>query len=198
MEKLTLPKLSYALYELSPALSKKTMEYHYGKHLQAYIDNTNKLLIHSDLKANNLESLVKIADGALYNNAAQSLNHIFYFEALSPKAKLEPEGELMKKIEKYFGSFAEFKTHLTKDALKVFGSGWAWLNMAKDGSLLITTTQNGDNPITQNLTPLMCIDVWEHAYYLDYQNRRAVYLENIWSVIDWNIIEKRHNMAVKK
>lgn len=195
MAKFFNPQLDYPLDALEPQISKETMEYHHDKHLQTYIDNLNKLIVDTDFEGDNLEQIIKLSTGSIFNNAAQSFNHIFFFAQLSPSAKSLPSGELSEHIDKEFGSFEEFKQTFKQAALAQFGSGWAWLSMAQDGRLMIITTANAETPINQNLIPLMTVDLWEHAYYVDYRNRRAEYLDNIWDRIDWDIIEHRYLQA---
>jgi Fe-Mn family superoxide dismutase len=186
-----LPTLEYALDALSPVISKQTMELHWGRHLQAYINNLNNLIAGTKFENASLDRIVKESDGALYNNAGQVWNHMFYFEALSPKARKMPEGRLLSSINKQFGSLDAFKEQFNKSAIGLFGSGWTWLVRQNDGSLLITQEQNAGNPLhSKTGTPLLCTDVWEHAYYMDYQNRRADYLSAFWKVLDWTVVEK--------
>ena len=186
-----LPTLEYALDALSPVISKQTMELHWGRHLQAYINNLNNLIAGTKFENASLDRIVKESDGALYNNAGQVWNHMFYFEALSPKARKMPEGRLLSSINKQFGSLDTFKEQFNKSAIGLFGSGWTWLVRQNDGSLLITQEQNAGNPLhSKTGTPLLCTDVWEHAYYMDYQNRRADYLSAFWKVLDWTVVEK--------
>jgi len=193
--KFELPRLPYAPDALTPAISAQTVEYHYGKHTKAYIDNVNKLVEGTAMSNMALEQIVKIADpGPLFNNAAQAWNHLLYFSQFNPNGEHEPDAKsaLAKQINKQFGSFDELKRQMIAAGTALFGSGWVWLSADMDGQLFITITSNAGTPLTDGLTPLLVIDVWEHAYYLDYQNLRAQYLENIWSIIDWNIIETRN------
>ncbi|MDR3180826.1 MAG: superoxide dismutase [Prevotellaceae bacterium] len=186
-----LPTLEYALDALSPVISKQTMELHWGKHLRAYINNLNNLIAGTKFENASLDRIVKESEGALYNNAGQVWNHMFYFEALSPKARKAPEGRLLNTINKQFGSLDSFKEQFNKSAIGLFGSGWTWLVRQESGSLLITQEQNAGNPLhSKSGTPLLCTDVWEHAYYMDYQNRRADYLSAFWEVLDWTVVEK--------
>ncbi len=189
----TLRPLPYKHNALEPHISAETINYHYGKHLQTYITNLNKLLTESPLKGCPLKNIIVASEGALFNNAAQVFNHQFYFETFSPNAKHCPDGALMKAINERWGSLDAFKKDFEAAATGIFGSGWAWLATNKDGKLFIEKTSNADNPLTKGLVPLMTADVWEHAYYLDYQNRRAEHLGKIWSVIDWEVIEERYN-----
>ena len=163
----TLPKLPYAPDALAPVISQETVDYHYGKHEKAYIDNLNKLIdgtIYADMP---LEDIIRTADGPLFNNASQAWNHIFYFFAFSPEGGGEPEGELRKAIDEQFGSFDDFKKEFEEAGTKIFGSGWVWLSKDNDGKLFITQTSNAGNPLTDGLQPLLVFDVWEHAYYLN-------------------------------
>ncbi|MBD5193388.1 MAG: superoxide dismutase [Bacteroides sp.] len=188
----TLPKLPYAPDALAPVISQETVDYHYGKHEKAYIDNLNKLIdgtIYADMP---LEDIIRTADGPLFNNASQAWNHIFYFFAFSPEGGGEPEGELRKAIDEQFGSFDDFKKEFEEAGTKIFGSGWVWLSKDNDGKLFITQTSNAGNPLTDGLQPLLVFDVWEHAYYLDYQNRRAEQLHRLWEIVDWSVVESRY------
>lgn len=186
-----LPKLPYSNDALSPIISAETVSYHYGKHEQAYIDNLNKLIKDTEYEEIPLEEIIQTAKGPLFNNAAQAWNHIFYFFGLSPDGGGEPTGALRLAIEDAFDSVENFKNKMEEAGAKVFGSGWVWLVKDDKDNLSIVSTPNAGNPMTDGLTPLMCIDVWEHAYYLDYQNRRVEYLHKIWDIIDWDIVESR-------
>lgn len=190
--KYTQPRLPYAPDALAPAISQETVEFHYGKHEKAYIDNLNKLIEGSEFEDMELEDVITHAKGALFNNASQAWNHIFYFFSFSPDGGGEPEGELGTAIRKQFGSFDNFKKEFEDAGVKLFGSGWVWLSRDNDGKLFITQEQNAGNPMTQGLTPILAFDVWEHAYYLDYQNRRADALHKLWDIIDWDIVESRY------
>ncbi|MDR3184409.1 MAG: superoxide dismutase [Prevotellaceae bacterium] len=186
-----LPTLEYSLDALSPLISKQTMELHWGRHVQAYINNLNNLIAGTKFENASLDRIIKESDGALYNNAGQVWNHMFYFEALSPKPRKAPEGRLLNSINKQFGSLEAFKEQFNKSAIGLFGSGWTWLVRRDDGTLLIMQEQNAGNPLhSKTGTPLLCADVWEHAYYMDYQNRRADYLNAFWEVLDWTVVEK--------
>lgn len=187
-----LPKLPYATDALAPTISKQTIELHWGKHLQTYITNLNNLIPGTKFENASLETIVKEADGPIFNNGAQVWNHTFYFNTLSPKAKKEPTGKLAETIKRDFGSFEAFKEAFNKQAISIFGSGWAWLSKKADGTLIITQESNAGNPMRSGLTPLMTFDVWEHAYYVDYQNRRAEHVEKIWGIIDWAVVESRY------
>jgi superoxide dismutase, Fe-Mn family len=189
---LHLPTLPYGYSALKPVLSEETFEYHYGKHHQAYITNLNGLLPGSAFEDATLEEIIKKADGAVFNNGAQVWNHTFYFETFSPRGKREPDGRLGNAIKETYGSFESFKEQFSKSAVTLFGSGWAWLSKKPDGSIVITQEQNAGNPMRNGLTPLLTCDVWEHAYYIDYRNRRADYVKGFWDIIDWEKIESRY------
>ncbi len=186
-----LPPLPYATDALEPVISKQTMELHWGKHLQTYINNLNNLIVGTKFENADLETICRESDGGIYNNGAQAWNHAFYFNTFSPKAKHAPTGALADAINKTFGSFDAFKEQFTKQGLGLFGSGWVWLSKKDDGTLVITQESNAGNPIRSGLTPLLGLDVWEHAYYVDYQNRRADHLQKVWDIIDWAVVEKR-------
>lgn len=190
--KFELPQLPYALNSLEPVITQNTMNYHYGKHLQTYIDNLNTLIVDTPFKGQKLETIVETSDGAIYNNAAQTYNHIFYFFTLSPIGGGEPQGKLAEAIAKHWGSFEKLKKEFSDAAVSIFGSGWAWLSCDATGKLFLSKDSNAGCPITKSLTPLLTIDVWEHAYYLDHQNRRAEYVKGIWDLIDWRKVEERY------
>lgn len=187
-----LKPLSYKHDALEPVISKETIEYHYGKHLQTYINNLNKLLEGSVLNNEPLEEVIRRSDGALFNNAAQVFNHEFYFNTFDPLPKTEPEGALKDAIVKKWGSVDNFKKEFAAAAVSIFGSGWAWLTSDKDGELSILKCSNAENPLTKSLTPLLTVDVWEHAYYIDYRNRRADHVDALWKVINWSKVEHRY------
>lgn len=190
--KYTKPQLPYAEDALEPVISRRTIEFHYGKHEQAYIDNLNKLIEGTEFAELPLEDVIHDAKGPLFNNASQAWNHIFYFFSFSPDGGGEPEGDLRKAIDRDFGSFENFKKEFVDAGTKLFGSGWVWLSRDNSGQLFITQEGNAGNPITDGLTPILTFDVWEHAYYLDYQNRRADALNALWDIIDWPIVEARY------
>lgn len=190
--KFTQPSLPYAPDALAPAISPVTIDFHYGKHERAYIDNLNRLIEGTKYEDMPLERIIVESDGALFNNASQAWNHIFYFFQFSPKGLKVPGGKLMDQIEKDFGSFEEFQKKFTEAGATVFGSGWVWLANDAEGNLQIIKASNAENPLTQNLNPILVFDVWEHAYYLDYQNRRADYLNKLWDIVDWSVIESRY------
>ena len=183
-----MPVLPYEA--LDAVISKETLGFHHGKHLKAYVDNLNKLLPGSGLENLPLTEVVKKSEGGLFNNAGQVLNHAMYFEQFSntPKA-MSPK--FIALLERDFGSVEAFKKEFEQKGTTLFGSGWVWLSMDKDGKLVITQQKNAENPVTLGLTPLLTFDVWEHAYYLDYQNRRADHLAALWQIVDWAVIENR-------
>ncbi len=190
------PKLPYAYDALAPVISEETVSFHWGKHEKAYIDNLNKLIEDTEWEDMPLEEIIKTAHGPLYNNAAQAWNHIFYFFAFSPDGGGKPVGDLAEAIDREFGSFDEFKKLFEQAGAGLFGSGWVWLSQDKEGRLFITQGQNADNPLTQGLVPILTFDVWEHAYYLDYQNRRADSLHKLWDIVDWDIVGNRYMKKV--
>ncbi len=186
------PQLPYSREALEPAISARTIEFHYGKHEQAYIDNLNRLIKGTEFEDAELEDIIAHAKGALFNNASQAWNHIFYFFSFSPDGRREPAGDLRKAIDRDFGSFEQFKEAFVDAGVCLFGSGWVWLSRDETGKLFITQGSNAQNPITDGLMPLLTFDVWEHAYYLDYQNRRADALKKLWDIVDWEIVEGRY------
>jgi superoxide dismutase, Fe-Mn family len=187
-----LPKLPYKPDALSPFLSAETIEFHYGKHHQAYVNNLNGLVPGTEFENSDLESIIKKAEGPVFNNAAQIWNHTFYFESFSKDGRKVPAGLLADAINKSFGTFESFKDLFTKSAATLFGSGWAWLTVKDDGTLQILQESNAGNPLKKGLKPLLTCDVWEHAYYIDYRNRRPDYIKSFWEIIDWNVISKRY------
>ena len=189
--KFSLPELPYAHNALEPIISERTISFHYGKHHQAYVNNLNGLIEGSEFADADLESIVKKSEGAIFNNAAQIWNHTFYFYSLSPNKGSLPSENLLKAINAGWDSVENFKVEFNKAAVSVFGSGWAWLVKDASGKLSIVKESNAGNPITRGLTPLLTFDVWEHAYYLDYQNRRADYVSALWDLIDWKIVSER-------
>lgn len=193
MSTYNMPKLPYANDALEPVISQATINYHYGKHLQTYVNNLNALVPGTPFEGKAIEEIVATApDGPLFNNAGQVLNHTLYFLQFTPTPKQnEPSGKLASAIARDFGNFGNFKNEMTQAASSLFGSGWAWLAMDKDGKLVIVKEANGSNPIRKGMKPLLGFDVWEHAYYLDYQNRRVDHLANLWKIIDWQIVESR-------
>jgi Fe-Mn family superoxide dismutase len=207
--------LPYEKNALAPVISAQTLEFHYGKHLQGYVDNLNKLLPGSGMEELPLEEIVKKSEGGMFNNAGQILNHNLYFTqfcppgscrepliagedprslaASNPHCGLGPQSPLAAQIVKQWGSLDAFKAEFEAKGVTLFGSGWVWLSAQEDGSLVITQEPGANNPITKGLKPLLTFDVWEHAYYLDYQNRRAAHLSALWQIIDWKVIESRYN-----
>lgn len=184
--------LPYSLDALAPVISKETLEYHYGKHHQGYVNKLNAAVKDTKPEKLSLEELIKTQSDGIFNNAAQIWNHNFYWQCLTPKSAGEPSGKLAKAIDKNFGSFKAFKQKFTQKALSNFGSGWTWLVENKDKSLEIINTGNADNPMTQGKKPLLTCDVWEHAYYIDYRNDRGKYLENFWKLVNWTFIQKNY------
>ncbi len=183
-----LPALPYSLDALMPYISKETLEYHYGKHHKAYVDKLNHLLPGSGLEDLSLEKIIKAAKGPLFNNAAQVWNHTFYWHCLSPDGGGQPTGPLLSEIDQTFGSFDAFKEQFSQVAAGHFASGWAWLVKTAEGALEIYSTPNAETPLTQNKTPLLTCDVWEHAYYIDTRNDRAKYIQNFWSLVNWEFV----------
>ena len=189
----TMPSPPYANDALEPVISQETINYHYGKHLQTYVNNLNTLVLGTNDEGKSLEELVATTnDTAIFNNAGQVLNHTLYFLQFTPLPRTQkPTGKLAEAIDCNFGSFDNFKKEMNAAAIGLFGSGWAWLAMDKDGKLHILKEANGSNPIRQGMKPLLGFDVWEHAYYLDFQNRRADHISRLWDIIDWNTVENR-------
>lgn len=185
-----MPELGYA--SLDNAISANTLSFHHGKHLKAYVDNLNKLLPGSGLEGLSLADVVRKSQGAIFNNAGQVLNHTMYFEQFSTSAK--PMSDKMNKlISDAYGSVESFKKEFEQKGATLFGSGWVWLSIDANGKLVITQQKNAENPVTDGLIPLLTFDVWEHAYYLDFQNRRADYLSALWQYVDWSVVESRMN-----
>ena len=192
MEKFELMALPYAVEALEPVISKQTLEFHHGKHLAGYVNNLNGLLAGSGFEEMTLEEIVCKASGGILNNAGQILNHELYFgQFCAPKENNMPTGKLAEAIVRDFGSFEAFKEAFQKAGATLFGSGWVWLSADQDGKLVITQETNAANPIQKDLKPLLTFDVWEHAYYLDYQNRRPDHLAALWQIVDWEVIGKR-------
>jgi Fe-Mn family superoxide dismutase len=188
-----LPKLNFAPNALEPHISQKTIEFHYGKHHQTYVNKLNDLIQGTKFENSSLEDIIKNADGGIFNNGAQVWNHTFYFEQFAKNGKKEPSGALESAIEQEFGTFAGFKEKFAQAATTLFGSGWAWLVVDTDGGLEIVQTSNAGNPLRDGKKPIMTCDVWEHAYYLDKQNARPKYIEDFWEVLDWEVISGRYN-----
>lgn len=188
-----LPTLPYDSNGLAPVISRETIEYHYGKHEQAYIDNLNKLIEGSPYAEMPLEQIVKESEGALFNNASQAWNHIFYFFTFSPEGRRAPQGALAEAIEQRWGNFPNFQKEFEQAGITLFGSGWVWLSKDLDGNLIISKENNAGSPLKKGHTPLLTFDVWEHAYYIDYRNRRAEHLHRLWEIVDWSVVESRYN-----
>lgn len=188
-EKVALP---YEADALAPVIGKATIDLHYGKHLQAYVDNLNKLVVGTEFENADLETVVAKSEGAIFNNAGQVLNHNLYFTSFKKNGGGEPQGKLADAIKAQFGSFDKFKEEFTQAGVGLFGSGWVWLAKDADGRLSIEKESNAGNPVTKGLTPILGFDVWEHSYYLDYQNRRADHLKDLWSILDWEVISARY------
>jgi Fe-Mn family superoxide dismutase len=183
-----LPALPYARDALVPHISPETIDFHYGKHHQTYVTNLNNLIKGTEFENADLETIVKKSQGGLFNNAAQVWNHTFYWNCLKPAGGGEPTGKLAEAINRSFGSFAQFKDEFTKLALATFGSGWAWLVQRADGSLALVSTSNAATPLTTTDRALLTCDVWEHAYYIDYRNARAKYVEAFWNLVNWDYV----------
>ena len=183
-----LPSLPFARDALVPVISPETIDYHYGKHHRAYVDNLNRLTEGSDWASRSLEDIVRSAEGGIFSNGAQVWNHSFYWRCLSPDGGGHPHGELADRIADSFGGFDPFVERFTAAAVGHFGSGWAWLVRRADGSLAVTSTANADNPLRDGDRPLLTCDVWEHAYYIDYRNARARYVEAFWQLVDWGFV----------
>jgi len=193
-DQILLPKLPYALNALEPHISKNTLEFHYGKHHAGYIRKLNELRRGSEFAHATLEQLVRLAPpGPLFNNAAQAWNHEFYWNSLGPHMGDRPSGTLAKAIQRAFGSFDGFRAEFTQRASALFGSGWMWLVKNPDGSLALEETANADTPMRAGRVPLLVCDVWEHAYYLDYRNERARYLDAYWKVVNWEAAARRYD-----
>ena len=188
---ITMPTLPYAPNALEPVISEQTINFHYGKHLQNYVNTLNTLIQGTEFEGKSVEEIVKTApDGPIFNNAGQTLNHTYYFlQFKSPVKGNEPTGKIAEALVRDFGSVENFKKEFSQAAATLFGSGWAWLSQDKNGKLVITKEANAGNPLRHGNNPLLGIDVWEHAYYLDYQNRRADHLAALWDIIDWKVVE---------
>ncbi len=191
--KIQMPTLPYAANALEPIVSERTIDFHYGKHLQNYVNTLANLVKGTEFESMSVEDIVrKVPDGAIFNNAGQTLNHALYFSQFtSPVENNEPKGRIADAIKDNFGSFEEFRKQFSMAAATLFGSGWAWLSQDKDNNLVITKEPNGGNPLRHGLNPLLGLDVWEHAYYLDYQNRRVDHIEAVWQIINWDVVQER-------
>ena len=183
-----LPPLPYEKTALEPFITAETLEYHYGKHHQAYVTNLNNLIPGTEFEHLSLEDIIVKSSGGIFNNAAQVWNHTFYWNSLKPKGGGQPSGALADAINKTFGSFEKFKEEFSKTAVTTFGSGWAWLVKNADGSLALVSTSNAGTPLTNGQKPLLTIDVWEHAYYIVYRNARPKYVEDFWSYVNWDFV----------
>lgn len=190
--KFELIQLPYEADALEPVISKETINYHHGKHLQAYVNNLNNLIPGTQFENASLEEIVAGSDGAIFNNAGQVLNHNLYFTQFSPDGGGQPTGKLAEAIQQTWGTFENFQKEFINAGTGLFGSGWVWLAKDKDGKLSITKEANGSNPVAKGLTPLLGFDVWEHAYYLDYQNRRPDHLNSLWKIVDWDAVSERY------
>ena len=190
--KFELIQLPYAPDALAPAISAETLSFHHGKHLAGYVNTLNSLIEGTEFADASLEEIVCKSEGALFNNAGQTLNHNLYFTQFAPNAGGAPTGKLLAAIEAKWGSFEAFQQEFLTACTTLFGSGWAWLAAKSDGELVITKEPNGSNPVVHGLRPLMGIDVWEHAYYLSYQNRRADHIKDVWGIIDWSVVASRY------
>jgi len=186
----TLPPLPYAMDALQPHISKETLEYHYGKHHQAYVTNLNKLIPGTEFENMSLEEIIRKSQGGVFNNSAQVWNHTFFWNCMSPQGGAKPRTQIAKAIDAKFGSFDAFKDKFSAAAVGQFGSGWAWLVKKSDGSVDIETTSNAGTPLTGANKPLLTCDVWEHAYYIDYRNRRPDFVAAFWNVVNWDFVEK--------
>jgi superoxide dismutase, Fe-Mn family len=186
-----LPKLPYRLNALVPYISEETLDFHYGKHHQAYVNNLNGLIPGTEFEKADLETIIKIAEGGIFNNAAQVWNHTFYFESFAPDGRKVPKGDIAEAINASFVSLESFKEQFNKAATTLFGAGWAWLAKKDDGSLQIVQESNAGNPLTKGLKPLLTCDVWEHAYYIDYRNKRPDYIKSFWEILDWDRVSDR-------
>lgn len=188
-----LPELGYQLTDLAPMMSPKTLSYHYGKHFQTYIDNLNRIINNSHFEGLSIEDIVRKApEGPIANNAGQVFNHQLFFQQFLPdKDAKNPSGELLFLIQQSFGSVDAMREHMNQEAKNFFGSGWIWLVMNDEGKMQVMSLPNGDNPLRHGWKPILTIDMWEHAYYLDYQNRKVDYLNNFWLIVNWHVISKR-------
>ncbi len=184
--------LPYAYDALAPELSEETLHYHHDKHYVGYVNKLNELIVDTPFADQPLEDIILSADGPIYNNAAQAWNHEFYFDQLSPRPRKEPSGALLEAIDRSFGSLDELKAQMSKAAAGLFGSGWVWLAEDKSGRLAVVSEANAGNPMRHGMRPLMTIDVWEHAYYIDYRNRRPDAVEALWNRIDWKVVGDRY------
>ena len=183
-----LPPLPYAKDALQPYMSAETLEYHHGKHHKTYVDTLNKLIEGTEYQDMALEDIIRKSEGKIFNNAAQVWNHTFFWKCMGPGCGGEPSGELAEALRKSFTHFGEFKRQFSEAAINQFGTGWAWLVKKADGSLAARASEDADNPLTTNETPLLTLDVWEHAYYIDYRNERPKFVEAFWSIVNWDFV----------
>lgn len=188
----TVVELPYAYDALEPYISAETLHFHHDMHYAGYVVKLEELIAGTRYESMSLEDIIRESDGAIFNNAAQAWNHVFYFEQLTRHGYHTPNGRLLRAIEDTFGSVDELRRRMTTAATSLFGSGWVWLAADYDGRLYIVSKPNAGTPLTDGLTPLMCIDVWEHAYYLDYRNQRKQSVEDFWKILDWEVVEKRY------
>jgi superoxide dismutase, Fe-Mn family len=191
-----LPALPYDMEALAPTISKETLEYHWGKHHRTYVDNLNKMIEGTPFANSSLEDIIRRAEGGIFNNGAQVWNHTFYWNSLhaAKTGPQNPDGKLLEQIQKDFGGYDQFKEQFSKAAIGQFGSGWAWL-VKDSGKLTIVATPNAENPLRQGKTPILTCDVWEHAYYIDYRNARAKYVEGFWNLVNWDFAKKNFERA---
>lgn len=189
-----LQPLPYGKSDLAPVISAETIEFHYGKHEQTYIDNLNKLIEGTPYAEMPLEQIVKETEETLFNNASQAWNHIFYFFTFSPNGRRAPQGRLAEAIERQWGKLENFQKEFEQAGVTLFGSGWVWLSKDPQGNLVISKENNAGSPLKKGHTPLLTFDVWEHAYYIDHRNRRAEHLHRLWEIIDWSVVESRYTI----
>lgn len=190
--KFELIQLPYAANALEPMISEETIGFHHGKHLQTYVNNLNNAIAGTPYESMELEDIVRTAEGGIFNNAGQILNHNLYFQQFRPaRPDNRPSGKIAQAIDVQFGSFEAFKEEFSKKGASLFGSGWVWLSVDNDGKLVITQETNAGNPLQRGLKPLLTFDVWEHAYYIDYRNRRPDYMAALWQIIDWDVVNGR-------
>lgn len=190
--KYTLPALPYPEHALEPVISRETIQIHYGKHAQTYLNNLNDMIAGTEYEDMSLEDTIRSSAGSLFNNAAQTWNHIFYFNTFSPDARVVPQGSLAQAIVRHWETFENFQEVFVQTGKSLFGSGWVWLCSDDTGHLGIRAESNAGNPLIEGLTPLLAFDVWEHAYYIDYRNRRDNHLQQLWSIVDWRVVESRY------
>lgn len=190
--KYSLPQLPYTHHALEPAISRETIDIHYGKHTQAYMNNLNDMIAGTEYEDMSLEQIIFSSTASLFNNASQTWNHIFYFSTFSPHGLRHPQGVLAAAIARKWETFENFCEVFMQAGVSLFGSGWVWLCSDNEGNLTIRAMSNAGNPLTEGLVPLLTFDVWEHAYYVDYRNRRDIHLSQLWSIVDWAVVEQRY------